>query len=118
MYPLRICMYSFLFFFSFSQSNARDPTRSVQIARAWKHLESQPEAAKETETGEQENKAEKTAGNTSETRRAKLRNQISRAKIRRSVVKRHIHSEYAPKTCIPSISKRPNQMTEGENQTN
>ena len=106
------------FFPSFSQSNARDPTRSVQIARAWKHLESQPEAAKETETGEQENKAEKTAGNTSETRRAKLRNQISRAKIRQSVVKRHIHSKYAPKTCIPSISKRPNQMTEGENQTN
>ena len=34
------------FFSSFSQSNARDPTRSVQIARAWKHLESQPEAAK------------------------------------------------------------------------
>ena len=33
------------FFSSFSQSNARDPTRSVQIARAWKHLESQPEAA-------------------------------------------------------------------------
>ena len=27
-------------------ANARDPTRSVQIARAWKHLESQPEAAK------------------------------------------------------------------------
>ena len=36
----------FFFFPSFSQSNARDPTRSVQIARAWKHLESQPEAAK------------------------------------------------------------------------
>ena len=86
------CVIKHTFFFSsFSQSTARDPTRSVQIARAWKHLESQPEAAKETETGEQENKAEKTAGNTSETRRAKLRNQISRAKIRQSVVKRHIH---------------------------
>ena len=108
-----------LFFFSFfSQSNARDPTRSVQIARAWKHLESQPEAAQETETGEQENKAEKTAENTSETRRAKLRNQNNQAKIRQRVVKRHIHSKYAPKTYIPSISKRPNQMTEGENRTN
>ena len=43
---------------------------------------------------------------------------ISRAKIRQRVVKRHIHSKYAPKTCIPSISKRLYQMPEGENQTN
>ena len=53
-------------------------------------------------------------------RQARLSSEIkiSRAKIRQRVVKRHIHSKYAPKTCIPSISKRPNQMTEGENQTN
>ena len=48
-----------VFFSSFSQSNARDPTRSVQIARAWKHLESQPEAAKETETGDKKTRLKK-----------------------------------------------------------